>query len=317
MRIWASVFTCRGFFPFDTHYEGVDVKVEVQGDVTTTSYKTPNGVLTERWKYLKDTFSESPMEHLVKGLDDLPALRYLYEHTYYEPNYSKAVLFRQYVGDNGVTLCYMPKSPFMELVALKAGIENLTYCIADDEEEVSHTLEVMQKKHEEAAILTLEAGTDCVMIPENLSSESVGKGYFHRYMEPYHKKWTAEIKKRGKVSFIHMDGTLKGLLAEVSRAGFRVLEALTPAPVGDVPLKDFLPMVSEDVIVWGGLPGAFFSDFVSDEVFDRYVIDTIKYMRSAPHRFVLGVADQVPPYTRPERIRRVNELVEEYGAYSC
>jgi uroporphyrinogen-III decarboxylase len=199
---------------------------------------------------------------------------------------------------------------------MKAGIEALSYCIADDEDEINNTLEVIGKKHDEAALLALEAGTDCVMIPENLSSESVGKSNFHRYLEPYHKKWTAEIKRQGKISFIHMDGTLKGLLGEVSHAGFRVLEALTPAPVGDVPLEDFLSIVSEDVIVWGGLPGSFFSGFVSDETFDRYVIDTIKLMTRTP-RFVLGVADQVPPYTKPERLKRVNELVEEYGAYRC
>jgi len=37
-------------------------------------------------------------------------------------------------------------------------------------------------------------------------------------------------------------------------------------------------------------------------------------MTSAP-RYVLGVADQVPPRARWQRIRRVADLVEQYGRY--
>ncbi|MGI6689763.1 MAG: hypothetical protein ACOX63_02755 [Christensenellales bacterium] len=32
-------------------------------------------------------------------------------------------------------------------------------------------------------------------------------------------------------------------------------------------------------------------------------------------RYVLGVADQVPPYSSPERIMRVRTLVDRYGRY--
>jgi hypothetical protein len=37
-------------------------------------------------------------------------------------------------------------------------------------------------------------------------------------------------------------------------------------------------------------------------------------MKKQP-RYVLGVADQVPPKARFERVKRVSELVESYGCY--
>jgi hypothetical protein len=49
-----------------------------------------------------------------------------------------------------------------------------------------------------------------------------------------------------------------------------------------------------DTVFWGGIPGAFFTPLVSDEEFDAHVKRTIEVMRRSP-RYVLGVADQVPP----------------------
>ena len=307
-------FYLQGFYPFKTHYENIDVVTESSGDLTKIKYTTPIGALTECRKYLESSYSTAIVEHLIKDASDLAILRYIYEHMFFEPDYDRIAMFKDFSGDNGITLCYTPRTPLMELIAEKAGIETVTYLIVDDEEEFNATLDVMNTGFEKAAEITVTSDCECVMIPENLSSEAVGKKFYHKYMEAHHKKWTTKIKESGKFSFIHMDGTLKGLISEVSNSGFSVLEALTPAPVGDLALEDFVSSAADDVIFWGGLPGAYFSNAISDKDFDSYVIKTIKYMTQS-NRFVLGVADQIPPYTKPDRIKRVNELVEEYGAY--
>ena len=152
------------------------------------------------------------------------------------------------------------------------------------------------------------------MIPENISSEVVGKRAFHNYMEGYETKWFKKIREAGKTSLTHMDGTMRGLLREVSKAGSRIMEALTPAPTGDIEIEDLHNWVDDDTIIWGGIPGAYFTDNVSDAQFDEYVKRVLDTWTSEP-RYVLGVADQVPPYSRPERIMRVRTLVERYGRY--
>ena len=68
-------------------------------------------------------------------------------------------------------------------------------------------------------------------------------------------------------------------------------------------------------VLWGGLPGVFFTELVTDAEFDLHVRRVLEVMRSTP-RYVLGVADQVPPDGLERRVRRVAELVELYGAYS-
>ena len=56
-------------------------------------------------------------------------------------------------------------------------------------------------------------------------------------------------------------------------------------------------------------------ELVSNDEFDTHVRRVLDVMRSEP-RYVLGVADQVPPDGLEHRVRRVSELVEEYGAYT-
>ena len=133
-------------------------------------------------------------------------------------------------------------------------------------------------------------------------------------MQPYEKRWVERIHAAGKFSFIHMDGTLRGLIRPVAETGFRVLEALTPAPVGDLEIEEFAEAAGPGPILWGGLPGVYFTDKVTDAEFEAFVERVLGVMRQEP-RFVIGVADQVPPDGVWERVARVQELVDVYGRY--
>ena len=309
-------FYLQGYFPFKEIHDGVEVLDERANGRQVTRVRTPYGDIQETHEYLPDSYTSARTEHFIKSWRDLAPLRYLYEHTFYEPNYDLAARRYDLVGDNGLVLCYLPKSPFMELVALKAGIEAVTYALTDARAEFEETLAVMTRKHDEAAEIALASPAECLMIPENLSSESVGKRLYTRYVRPYEARWIERIRAVGKYSYIHIDGTLRGLMREVSQTGFTVLEAVTPEPSGDIPVEELWKWAEPNTIIWGGLPGLMFSDLVSDAEFDVFVIRVLDVFKTEP-RYVLGVADQVPPLARWERIARVRELVEKHGYYAA
>ena len=97
--------------------------------------------------------------------------------------------------------------------------------------------------------------------------------------------------------------------------GFTVLEALTPYPVGDLKWEELESFAGDSKsILWGGIPGSYFTGCVDDEEFDRHVKYLLEIMRKKP-RFVLGVADQVPPDGLERRVKRVSELVSKFGKY--
>lgn len=309
-------FYLQGYFPYREIYSKCEVKEWNDGTRRYRQILTPAGDLRECWEYMPHSYCEAPVEHFLKSETDIPALKFVYENIHFEPDYRIADLRKKQVGDQGVVLCYLPKSPFMHLVALEAGIMAVTMIALTAPDEFRDLLNIMKKAFDQAAVISLASPAEVLMIPENLSSEMVGPEFFEQYMFDYQKEWTTKIREAGKYSFIHIDGTLAGLLRQEASVGFTVLEALTPYPVGDMKFEDLLPFIgNSSSILWGGIPGSYFTDCVSDEEFDNHVKYLLSIMTKEP-RFVLGVADQVPPDGLERRVKRVSELVEEFGKYN-
>jgi hypothetical protein len=308
-------FYLQGYFPFRAIAEHCRVREWTEGNLRRRQIETPCGTLRETWTWLPPSFAEAPTEHLIKSAADLRAYRYFHENTHYEPDYAFAERRRAQVGDLGIVLCYLPKSPLMQLIALDAGLTTVFEVFADAEEEFRKTLEAVRRSHDAAASIALESPAEVLMIPENLSSECVGKTFYEMFMRDYEEAWARRIREAGKYSCIHLDGTMKGLLRETCSTSLTFIEALTPAPAGDLEIEKWGEWSGNSrTILWGGLPGVFFTEMVSEEEFDTHVRRVLEVMRSEP-RYVLGVADQVPPDGLERRVRRVSELVEKYGAY--
>lgn len=306
-------FYLQGDFPFRTIYHNVDTEIIETDKYKVTKYHTPLGTLQETWKYMEETYCFAPVEHLIKTAEDMKAFRYLYENVEYEPDYDLTEKRLKNVGDNGIVVMYTPKSPLMELVALKAGIETVvTELMAEEPEEFEELLECMEEKHTIAAQIAIDSPAEYIFVPENLSSETVGGSLYDNYLQDIHRDWNQRIHKAGKKSMVHLDGTLNPLLSKLSRNGFDVIEAVTPKPVGDIALEDLRKYVEKDTIIWGGFPSGFFADSFPEEEFDKWVKNALEIIKK-DGRFVLGVADQIVPGTSLKRVRRVSELIQKYG----
>jgi len=308
-------FYLQGHMPFRQMADGCTIEEKRDGVLRHRRVSTPRGDLTETWKWSESSVSEAPTDRLIESAADLPAYRSYYEQLRFEPDHAFAEHRRQLVEDIGVVLCYTPRSPFMRMVAVDAGVENLVDMFVDARDELEETLRVMKMTLDAAVDIAVQGPADIIMIPENLSSESVGTRFFDMYMKAVQADWVEKIHAAGKYSTMHLDGTLRGLLRQEAEVGFTFIEAMTPAPAGDLPVEEWMGYLEgTEAVAWGGLPGAHFSDQVSDAEFDEFVIRVLSVMRCEP-RYVLGVADQVPPDGSERRIARVGELVRQHGLY--
>jgi hypothetical protein len=308
-------FYLQGYFPFRELIEGCEVREWKEGDRRYRQIRTPVGTLRECWLWSGITYSEAPIERLLKTPADLPAYSYLYAHTRYEPDYALAEKRRAQVGEMGIVLCYLPRTPLMRMVAIDAGIENVTMIHADAPEEFTRMFAVLTESLDRASQVALESPAEVLMMPENLSAEVVGPRFFELFLRDFQTRWSRRIIEAGKFSCIHMDGTLGGLLRQESSVGLTFIEAMTPRPVGDLPIGEWASYRGgSDTIYWGGIPGSYFTPAVPEEEFDRHVKEVLEVMRE-DRRMVLGVADQVPPDGLESRVSRVQGLVEEHGWY--
>jgi hypothetical protein len=309
-------FYLQGYWAFRTVTGGgVLIEERTEGNSRWRSVRTPVGELHEEWRYLPQSCAWAPFRHLVNSPADLPALWYWWEHLEYLPDEEEALRRRPWLDDLGVVLCYLPRSPFMQLTVELAGIINVVDLWSQARDEFEETLQAMERSADRAAEVAVSVPADCLMIPENLSSEVVGRRFYEAYVRPWEEKWVARIHAEGKYSFIHMDGTLRGLLARVGGVGYDVIEAMTPEPVGDMPMRDLRALAGPRSVLWGGLPGIYFTPLVSDTEFERHTREVLEVM-VGDRRMVLGVADQVPPDGLRSRVARVVELVERYGHYA-
>jgi uroporphyrinogen-III decarboxylase len=309
-------FYLQGYLPYRQIISNCTINEWKEGLRHFKEIRTPVGSVRECWEYIPTSFSEGPVEHFMKSEGDITVMKFIYENTRFEPDYDFAHQRLKQVGDQGVVLCYLPKSPFMHLLALEAGVVAVTMAALTMPDEFQELLSIMKTAFDQAAQIAVDSPAEVLMIPENLSSEMVGPELFQLYMRDYQTEWTGKINEKGKYSFIHIDGTLGGLIQQEARVGFSVLEALTPFPVGDLKWEDLAGKVADSKsILWGGIPGVYFTASVSDEEFDSHIKYLLSIMIKEP-RYVLGVADQVPPDGLEYRVRRVAELVDKYGMYS-
>lgn len=303
-----------GYEDFGSIYRGSKVIKKENNDDIIRIVSTPLGKINERWPYAKESFTWAPKEYFIKNKQDLEVFKYWLKNTSYRPDYDQALKVKGKVGSNGFTVCYAERSPFMSLILYYIGITNTINFIMDYPKLFDEVIKILEYKSDEASELTVDSPADFIYVGENLSSDVVGKNFYEKYLRPYEEKWNKRIKKKGKYSFIHMDGYLKGLLKEVSTAGFSVIEAMTPEPVGDLKVSEFRDYVKNDTVCWGGIPGLLFTPLISNEDFEKFVTEVIKIMVREP-RYVLGIADQLPPNGIVDRVKRVSDLVEKYGSY--
>lgn len=286
-----------------------------EGEHRIRTVETPLGNLREMWRFLEESCSWAPVEYMVKSVEDLMPLCYWFAHIDYQPAPEEALRRRPWVEELGIVLCYLPRSPFMELTAMLAGMRNIVNIWLQTPEAFDEAMEMLYDSFDRAAEAALAVPADCFMIPENLSSEVVGRRFYERYVSPWEQKWVERIRESGRYSFIHMDGTLRGLLSQVADVGFDVIEAVTPAPVGDLAIQQWRTLAGPRPILWGGIPGIYFTPLVSDAEFEQHVRQVIDLMVE-DGRMVLGVADQVPPDGLRSRVAAVADLVERYGHYA-
>lgn len=302
-------------FLWKTEFTGNIEYCEVEQDgIRVCTYNTPKGQLRSIQKYSSDTFAWAYTEYFVKNISDLQVMLYILENTKYIENFSEFKKIDELWGEHGIPVAIAPISvaPLQKLLARWAGIENTINIYMDNIDEFEGIIKEMENTEDEAFEILCRSDAEYVEFAENLSSEITGRTFFEKYNMQYYKRRIKQLHKSGKYVGIHIDGTLKSCLPLLERCGFDVAEAVTPYPIGDIKVEDLRKVAGDDIILWGGLPGPMFTLKYSEKDFEEHVR---KVLKSFPlgSRFILGVADQVPPDGLISRVKKVRNMVDDWN----
>jgi hypothetical protein len=293
----------------------VEHVVTTQNGRTVASWVTPVGTIQEVQEYSPDSFSWGYTEHAVKTVSDLRVVRYLYENRRFLPDPQRFTREdAEYAAYGlGPTHAAGPPTPISELNKHWIGVLDLTYLLMDEPDEMQRTLDAIGVFHDEVYRRMAAAPPSVVMICENLTATTMG-GYFDDYIAPHLRRWTTWLRDGGHISMLHNDGTLRGTIEKLGPAGVDCIDSVVPKPVGDVEIADLRKLAGPDVILVGGLPGALFAPPFKARDMERQVREIIRCHRDT-HKFIFGVADQVPPNGDIELVRLVGRLIDEHGRY--
>ncbi|MGQ9596287.1 MAG: uroporphyrinogen decarboxylase family protein [Thermoproteota archaeon] len=278
-------------------------------------FQTPMGDLRKASKHSTKSYSTAIIEYPVKNEDDLKILRFIIRDQVVERDqeiYKWQLQMIQKWKGWGIVSSLPPRSPLMRMMVEWAGFSNTVKFQWKHREEFDETIEIMHEADDPIYEAILDSPAKYVYFGENLSSDMVSPRLFKTYLEPYYKERTLQLHAKGKKIYLHIDGSLRGLLPLLAQTGVDCAQSLTPAPAGDVDVKDFREMAGDGIVLWGGLPGILFSGKYPKKMLNQLLEDIMEtYIND--RKFILGVADQVPPDGEMERVKMVSEMVESKG----
>lgn len=261
------------------------------------TYHTPLGDLHSK-KVIGPDGSTWSDEYPVKGVDDLAVLEFITEDTVYYPNYD-AVLDRQNtLGEDGIVVCRMMRSPLQCLLIEWMGIEGVVFGLADYREAMEHLLQCMATADEAALQIAVQSPAELVWSSENITASITNPRLFTRYCTPYYNHFASVLHSQGKLYGLHMDGQLAALKEAIANIHVDFIEAFTPPPMGDLELAE-AKSAWPGKTIWVNFPGSEFH--CSDDAVIQYTFDLLR-IGMACGGFLLSFTEDLPETERSLRL---------------
>ena len=277
-------------------------------------YQTPKGKIVAVRKFVPKSVSSAIIKYAVSTRQDLKVLQYIHKNQEFKKDYSLQYDRLKNWKGMGFVSSLPPRTPFQRLVVVWAGVVNTVRLMMKEPEELEETIQVISEADDPIYDAVCESPAPGVYFGENITSDVISPPIFKKYHMPYYKKRAEQLHAARKYIYVHIDGTLRGVLPLMEETGVDCAQSVTPAPVGDIPVERLLEVAGSNIILWGGLPGVYFSYLYPEKTLHQMAMDVIRHHPEGP-KFIMGVADQVPPDGDIKRVKMITRLVEEHARY--
>lgn len=292
--------------------ETVKEIVKADDDLFTWTIETPIGTIEEQRRWSPVSFSWDITKRMLKTTEDMAVLRYAFERKYFDPDYERYYTMEEKLGDYGFIYAATGYCGIGFFISRFMGVANTYYALADQKEEVVKTFDVINAMRLRELEVMCDSPCTVIFFSDNLSTGTIPPHYFRTYGADFYTEMAEMAHTKGKFLSVHVDGTMNGLLPLLEECGVDGVDAITPAPMGDLTPAEIREQAG-NMVICGGIPATIWLSG-DDDIFEDCVKEWLE-LKEQSHRLILAPGDQVPPGTRIERIRRVRELNEQFGTY--
>lgn len=199
------------------------------------------------------------------------------------------------VGDRGLTLVGVGRSPMQTILVDFAGLEEFSYHLADGFPEIFELAEALEAQLLERCRLTAAGPGRFVSLLENFTTESWGAARFRRYHLPVYARLLPIFHAEGKRVFPHCDGQLACVAPLLAETGFAGIESLTEPPEGDMTLaqaRDAFP----NKVFWANINVGVYALPPTD--LRRWVRERVRAAAPDGRSLAFEISEDLPPNWR-------------------
>jgi len=315
-----GIFRLRGF-AYRAELRNVDRVVRTEDGATVVEYHTPVGSVS-----CKITFTEEMLrsgasitwldEHVIKRPEDYRVVGYIFRNIRVSPDDDNYRAFHQEVGDKGLAVAHGlgSASPVQHLMRDLVDGTQFYYELADHPKEVEQLVEDMTPFYDQLVRILAASPAEAVMVGANYDDTITYPPLFEAHILPWLQRWADILHAGGKIFMSHCDGENEGLLPLLAASGIDVAESVCAPPMVQCSLTAMRQAFGGTITIFGGVPSVvLLEESTSDDEFEAHMRNL--FAEIAPgDRFILGVSDMVPPDAKWERLVRIAEMVEQWGA---
>lgn len=276
--------------------------------------KTPKGILKEERVFAKDSYSYNIRKHLLEKVEDFDVICHIMEHYKVTPRWDRYQAWRDAFGDLGVIYCPLPYSGLGYLISRNFGVENTCMAMFDFPQETKKLIDSVNACNLRILDEIIDGPFEVLIISDNFDSNVQNPNMFNQYSRNYYTEVANRLHSKDKYLAVHVDGEMKGCLANFAQCGVDCIDAATPAPMFALNPQQAREEAGNDLILSGGIPATIFGANATDAEFEKCVIEWLE-TKNASYKLFMAAGDQVPTDASWDRIKTLPKLVEKYGSY--
>jgi uroporphyrinogen-III decarboxylase len=205
-------------------------------------------------------------------------------------------------------------SPFTHLMEL-FGYEQALMALVDNPAKCHKALEYFTQMVLAQVELYAGCKPDAVLV----SSAFAGAGFISRQMyeefvTPYEDQVYKVIRRYGIKSYVHTCGAIGDRLDLMSQTAVDGIDTLDPPPLGTVNFEEAKSKYGHRFFFKGNLDAVNEMLNADDKTFEEAVRERIRIGKPGSG-YILSSACSVAPHVKPERLKKLAILAEQFGKY--
>ena len=266
--------------------------------------RTPVGSIRRAHLLSEEGDTSFLVEHPLKSIEDYKIQLWIEEHARFE--FNPQIVPSDESLDIAMLIPGSMKSAFQHMVEHLVGTEQLVYDLADFPEEVNALWQALRENDRKAVELAAQSDFEFFLTWEDSSTQNYSPMLYEEYIVSEISGWCSKLKANGKFYIQHACGHIKNLIPAMNTCGLCAVESLSPAPTGNVTLKEARAALDPQVGIIGGIEPTELLNRPLEQL-GSYVEQVIEDAKGGP--FVLANADSCPPGVSVEKFKLISEIV--------